>query len=157
MRKTKKQHRKRQTKTKLASKIGVSRSTLHSWQQQGCPVDKTEADILTWAMENTRRGHEPSDIRAAKLSVLLQTARRLQLANDAKQDLTISKTDVSGVMAKGLSMLFNSLDRIFVGELPASAAGLDPAGIAKVSQEHISKLQNELRAQWSAMIEGKPA
>ena len=144
---------KKQTRAGLAAKLGLSRSTLHDWKSKGCPVDDGETAVLSWAMANSRKGLEPDDIRAAKLQVLTETARRLKLANDAKEDRSIQKSDVQSVVTKGMAELFSAMDRKFSLELPPALKGLDESEIQKHLLAAIHTFKAGLRAQWAAMIE----
>ena len=155
MKKPKKQHRKRQTKASLAARLGLSRSTLHEWKAKGCPVDEGDQAVLSWAMSASRRGFESDDIRVAKLEVLTETGRRLKLANDAKQDLTILKTDVQAVMAKAMALLFAEMERKFSLELPPALKGLGEVEIQKQLLDAIMAFKETLRGQWSGIIEEK--
>lgn len=148
MKKTKKPTKpaKKQSAMALAAALGVSRSTLYTWREAGAPVDGGEAEVLRWAMKNAKTGHDTDDVRKARLAVLLETARRLKLANDERDKLTLNKIEVRFAMAQSINLLFSTLDRLANVDWPPSLRGLNEQQICTVVKAGIEKLKDEFRA-----------
>lgn len=142
--KKRRSRRKRQSKTGLAARLGVSRSTVHEWRQRGCPVSEGDEAVLSWAMANARRGFESNDIREARLGVLRQTERRLRLGNDVKSDVMLQKGEVQFAIAKAVNMFLTSLDRLADQELPAVLKGCNEIAIQSRLTEAFRRVKDEL-------------
>lgn len=138
---------KKPTKAQLAKALNISRSTLHTWEIAGAPVDKGEEAITEWAMANTRKA-EPDTIQAAKLEVLRETARRLKLANDEKSGRTINKEEVIGAIKKAVSLQAQVMDKKFRVDAPPALTGLD----AKAIESWLLKAVDEFNAEFARQI-----
>jgi hypothetical protein len=146
---------KKQSKSTLAAKLNVSRSTLHDWQKQGCPIDDGDKAILAWALKSGRRGFESDAIRAARLAVLNETAKRLRLANQVKEGLILDRNDVQFAMGRTMSLLFSTLDRYATATWPPTLRGLSESEISTKVLADVEKLKDEFRAGLQNLMAGE--
>lgn len=121
---------KKPTTTALARKLGVSRSTLYQWREDGAPLDKGESAVLAWAMKETRRNQPDNELRAAKLAVLRETERRLKTANDVKSRAVVSLSEVNAAWSTAIGLLWHGLGRL-ADELPPAISGLSPDAMGR--------------------------
>jgi hypothetical protein len=131
-----------------AAKLGVSRSTLYSWKEAGAPTDKSEAEILAWAMAETKRGPDTDAMRTAKLGVLRETERRLKIANDDKTKSIVRREDVEHDIGQLFSVLWQCMDNAFGNELPPLLVSLDAHQIASRLDMQLQRFKGVLRVEW---------
>jgi hypothetical protein len=131
-----------------AAGLGVSRSTLYAWREQGAPIDKGEAAILEWALAENKKPQDSEELRAAKIAVLRQTERRLKIANDTKAKEILLRPDVERAMGQIFSVLWQTMDAAFQNELPPSLVALDAHQIAARLNIQLEKFREILRVEW---------
>jgi len=149
---------KRQSSRALAAKLGVSRSTLYDWKAKGAPMDRGSDAILSWALENVKRGHEAPEIQELKADVLRETARRLRLANDEKAGQTLDKLQAGLAITKSVTTFWNQIARLCETELPGELPGMTAPEIQAYLSAVSKRLKTDLRDGLEAALipQGKP-
>jgi hypothetical protein len=143
----------------MAAALGVSRTTLYTWRDAGAPIDKGEGAIVEWAMAENRRGSDNDEMRAAKLDVLRETARRLKIQNDVKTPEILKKDEVERDLGQILSTIYQILDLAFSNDLPQLLADLPIIEVAIRLRAQREKLTGVIRLEFQKMngLQIKPA
>lgn len=134
---------------KLAADLNVSRTTLYSWKEAGAPVEKGEAAILEWCMNENRRGNDTDEMKAAKLSVLKETFRHLKLKNDERSESVVTLAEVQADAAQAMTIFWQALDVAFGNELPPQLVGCTAPDIAERLAVQLDKLKAVIRLEFS--------
>lgn len=143
-------------KTTLANRLGIARSTLHTWEASGAPVERGEKAVREWAeKEALNPSADSPDLKEAKRLVLTETARRLKTANDTKDGLLVSRAEAETTIAEVTGALFHGLDRL-TAELPPKLAGLTPDAMQQQLLLSLDALKAGIRAAF-ADLNGAPA
>lgn len=147
MSKTQKQHKRRaarerqkqaketpRTQRELATILGVSPAALNYHVRKGDapPLD----DIPAWEAflgANGREGSLPEELRRKigeqRHKLLAASARREEIRLAKEEGETLDRATTASVIASAMAMIFDTLDRAFGNELPATLAGAGPQEI----------------------------
>lgn len=146
----KKQHA---TATSKAARLGISRTTLYKWKTAGAPIEKGEAAILEWAINEQRGGRDSDEVKAARVDVLKETARKLKTANDLKSGEVIELSKAMQEAKDGMAIVWAGLDRI-ANELPPRLTGVTVTESARVIRMHVEGIKQAFRSAF-AELEGE--
>ncbi len=113
--------------TELAAHYDVSRQTIYTWRDKGCPVRAGVEAIDRWLQEQRpdpakAKGPLQEQLLEAQIEKALQEARAKRLKNDLLEGLLVNSEDASQHVAETLTILNARLEQIpdeLRKELPA--------------------------------------
>ena len=146
---------KAKSKSSMAARLGVSRSTLYEWKSAGAPIEKGDAAVLEWVMAEAKGTKDSAEMRNAKLAFIRENERRLKLANDIKAGRYADRDKVSDGIAKCVAILFQELDRRFISELPPQIVNMEAPAIAKKCRQQIEALKGQLKSSLAEIAKEK--
>ena len=133
------------TLLKAATEFGVSRESIRKGLVHNGIAEKryyTTKEIF---------GAVGGDLRQARTRVSTATAEKIESENSKRRGEVVNREQITGGIQTAMAILFSELDRLFTSELPASAKGLDEAGIAAKAKQKISELKVVLREKFAAI------
>ena len=120
-----------------AAGLELSVACLKDAKRRGCPAfvhSRVHADkLLEWLKANP----DPSGVTdkdSAQIAVLVQQERRLRIANDLKEESTVSKNVVREVHARILSQFRDAVYAKVVNELPVYTANQPVNEVRRLNQ-----------------------
>ena len=128
--------------------LNLSMPYLRAAKNKGCPAFNHgrvhEEQLLTWLKDNPVPDDAPSK-DTAQIAVLQQQERRLRIANDLREGVSIPKSTVRDVHAKVLARFKDSMFAKLCNEFPSYAAGQDVPTVRTM----VRRVADELLAQLS--------
>jgi len=140
---------KKPSMAKLANSIGIARSTLYTWREEGAPLEKGAMAVLSWAAKNSKELGDPKDVRAAmqveRLAILKASRARVERENQIAAKELMPCADACRQAAEAMALVFSDIIRD-ANELPPQLVGHnDPVAVYKILNGRIEKH----RADWS--------
>src|SRR5262245_45768394 len=130
-----KKQAKKANKSTLARDLGIDRGTLRGWEKLGAPIADGADAVVEWALKNDRRAFEPEELRAARIGVLLETQRKLKLANDERDGKLVAADLVTSGIQIAVTTFWSEVQRI-TRDFPSLLEGLSAAEMRQKFEAH---------------------
>ena len=142
--------------TKLANQIGISRSTLYGWRDEGAPLDKGAKAVLKWAADHGKELSDPKEIRAAmqieRLAILKANRARMERDNRVAAGEMMLTADARRQASEAMAATFGELERRD-RELPPALAGLSAVEIFKRMNADTESIRKTLKSKFDGVAE----
>src|ERR1035437_4082370 len=141
---------------------GISRTSLTAYKRDGCQAFKSNgrvnlAELDAWAEVHGKKSARDTDaIKAERLRILRATALRLERENLLADGMFVEKAAVKRGLAQAAAELFDTMEQVFLNEMPPILKGCDEMMIATELRRAINTFRERLKARYAALAAEKP-